>query len=751
MATIQNVSRRSFLAALGIGGGGLVLGVAFDGTAALDTVFAAESAGSFAPNVFVSIDPSGLVTLMSHRSEMGQGIQTSTTMVLADELEADWARIRVVQAVGDEKTYGDQNTDGSHSIRGAFKPLREAGAAARMMLEAAAAAEWKVPVSDVQAKNHQVVHTATGRTLGYGALASAAALLPVPAAASLTLKPKSAFRYIGKSQPIVDGKDIVTGAAVFGIDARLPGMKFAVIARPPVYGGTLASVDSTEAMKVPGVEKVVTLEGAPPPSAFRPLGGVAVIAKNTWAAIQGREKLKLTWNDGPNASYDSEAYKAALVASASKPGKVARSEGDVDAALKSAANVVRADYYAPHLTHSSIEPPAALADVTAEGCRVWACTQGPQGARDELARALGLPPEKVTVNVTLLGGGFGRKSKPDFIVEAALLSKAAGAPVKVTWTREDEIQHAYYHTVTAMHLEAGLDASGHVTSWLGRTAFPCIGTVFAPNVTTPAAGELSLGFGDVPHAIPNIRIEACDAQAHVRIGWFRSVSNIPHAFAVCSFADELAAAAKRDPKDFLLDLIGPARHVAMKTTEPYDNYGGSIDEYPIDTGRLRGVIEAAAAKAGWGRKLPPRHGLGIAAHRSFLTYVCTIVEVAVAADGTISVPRVVTAIDCGTYVHADRIRSQMEGAAVMGVSTAIYGKITFKNGRSEQSNFDTYELARMPDAPGVVETVLIDSDAPPAGVGEPGLPVFAPALCNAIFAATGKRLRTLPIGGKVKA
>jgi isoquinoline 1-oxidoreductase beta subunit len=273
--------------------------------------------------------------------------------------------------------------------------------------------------------------------------------------------------------------------------------------------------------------------------------------------------------------------------------------------------------------------------------------------------------------------------------------------------------------------------------------------VFAPNVRTPQAGELELGFVDVPYAIPNIRVEACDAEAHVRVGWFRSVSNIPHAFAVCSFADELAAAAKRDPKDFLLDLIGPARHVTLATTEKYGNYGGDIGEYPIDTGRLRAVIEAASAKAGWGRKLPARHGLGIAAHRSFLTYVCTVVEVAVSADGTISIPRVVTAIDCGTYVHADRIRSQMEGAAVMGISTALYGQITFKDGRSEQTNFDTYELARMPDAPGVVDTILVDSDAPPAGVGEPGLPVFAPALCNAIFAATGKRVRTLPIGKKI--
>jgi isoquinoline 1-oxidoreductase beta subunit len=749
MATILNVSRRSFLTALGLGGGGLVLGAAIKGLPGFGGAAAADAA-AFAPNVFLSIDPSGLVRVVAHRSEMGQGIRTSTTMILADELEADWARVQTVQGEGDEKKYGDQNTDGSHSIRGALKPLREAGATARTMLEAAAAAEWKVPVAEVHAKNHEVVHAATGRTLGYGALAAAAAALPVPPVASVKLKPKTAWRYIGKSQPIIDGRDIVTGKAVFGIDARLPGTTFAVVARPPVYGGKLVSVDSTETMKVPGVLKVVTLEGAPPPSAFRPLGGVAVIAKNTWAAIQGRAKLALTWDDGPNASYSSEPYKAALLASANKPGTVARNEGDVDSAQKSAARVVRADYYAPHLTHSSIEPPAALADVTADACRVWACTQGPQGARDELAKTLGLPPEKVTVNVTLLGGAFGRKSKPDFIVEAALLSKAVGGPVHLTWTREDEIQNAYFHTVTAMHFEAGLDPSGRATSWLGRTAFPCISTVFAPNLKTPDPGELELGFVDVPYAIPNVRIEACDAEAHARIGWFRSVSNIPHVFGIACFADELAHAAGKDPKDYLLELIGPARTIELKTTNKYGNYGGDIAEYPIETGRLRAVIGAAAAKAGWGKKLPPRHGLGIAAHRSFLSYVCTVVEVAVGADGTITVPRVVTAIDCGTYVHADRIRSQMEGAAVMGVSTALYGSITFKNGRPEQSNFDTYELARMPDAPGTIESIIIESDAPPAGVGEPALPVFAPALCNAIFAATGKRIRTLPIGKKIR-
>jgi len=739
--TIENVSRRTFLEALGLGGTGLVLGL----TMAPRLRAAAAANDMFSPNVYLSIDPSGLVTIVSHRTEMGQGIRTSTTMVVADELEADWGRIRVVQADGDKK-YGSQDTDGSHSIRDFLQPLREAGASARTMLEQAAAASWGVAVSEVRARNHEVVHEKSGRALGYGVLAPAAAALPVPAATSLTLKPKTQFRYIGKPVPIVDGDDIVRGKAVYGFDASLPGMKYAVVARPPVYGGKVSSFDQSAALKVAGVERVVQLAGTPPPSGFQPLGGVAVVASNTWAAIKGREALKITWEHGPNASYDSETYAKALIETSKKPGVVVRKEGDVDQALKTAAKVVSADYYAPHLAHTPMEPPAALAHVTDKGCEVWTCTQNPQGARDEVAKALKLPPEQVAVHVTLVGGGFGRKSKPDYCVEAALLSKDVGAPVRVIWTREDEVRHGYYHTVTAQHMEGALDANGKVTGWLARSVFPSIGSTFAPNVEHPDAGELGLGFLDVPYAIPNLRCESGAATAHVRIGWFRSVSNIPHAFAVCTFVDELAAAARRDPREFLLDLVGDPRHIVPSTTEKYANYGAPLEAYPLDTARIRKVIELAADRAGWGATLPKGHGLGIAAHRSFLTYVCTVVEVEVANDGRISIPRVITAIDCGTIVHPDRVRSQLEGAAVMGISTAVHGRLTFKQGQAEQSNFDTIELARMPEAPKQIETILVDSDAPPAGVGEPGLPVFAPALGNAIFAATGRRLRTLPFG-----
>jgi isoquinoline 1-oxidoreductase beta subunit len=745
MADLQNVSRRAFLTTVGLAGGGLVLGVSTRSRNATG-VAAAEA---FSPNVFLSLDPSGQVTIVCARSEMGQGVRTALPMIVADELEADWARVRIVQAVGDPK-YGDQNTDGSQSGRKDFTRLREAAASARTMLEQAAAQKWDVPVAEVAAKNHQVVHAKSGKSLDFGELAAAAAALPVPEVKSLRLKPASAYRLIGKDVPVRDVPDLVTGRARFAFDAVRPGMRFAVIARPPVYGGRVKQFDATEALKVPGVERVIALDCPPAPTAFKPLGGIAVVARNTWAALQGRERLNITWEDGANAVYDSAAYEKTLVASAQKPGAAARVEGDVDAALKAAARVVSADYYAPHLAHAPMEPPAALAEVTADGCQVWAGTQNPQGARQEVAGALGLPVEKVTIHVTLLGGAFGRKSKPDFCVEAALLAKQVGAPVKVLWSREDEIRHGYYHTVTAQHLEAGLDANGRVTAWLHRTAFPPIGSTFAPNEIRGSTGELELGVVDVPFAIPNIRCEAGEATPHVRIGWFRSVSNIPHAFAICSFVDELAAAAGRDPRDFLLELIGPPRLVTLNTPEKYGNYGESIDTFPIDAGRYRRVVELAADRIGWGRKLPSGRGLGIAVHRSFVTYVCTAVEVAIAADGTVSVPRVVSAVDCGLAIHPDRVRNQMEGAAVMGLTLALHGQVTFKNGRPEQGNFDDYEMVRMPEAPGATEVIIVQSDAPPGGVGEPGVPPFAPALCNAIYAATGKRIRRLPIGRAIK-
>jgi len=757
---IANVSRRKFLRSAGALGG-LVLAVGLP-----STVNAADDPPKYgadgmphgwvdSPLVFVAIAEDGIVSIVCHRSEMGQGIRTGMTMIVADELEADWSRVRVVQAPGDEARFGNQDTDGSRSTRHFFMPMRRCGAAARQMLEAAAAARWNVPVGDVQANNGEVVHAATGRRLGYGALAKAAAAMPVPAQDKIRLKDPSQFRYIGTGKlKLVDAQDIATGKAQYGMDTRVPGMLYAVVARPQVYGGKVVSFDAAAALKVPGVVRVVQIDPTPGAPQFNPLGGVAVIARNTWAAIQGRNALKIVWDDGPNATYDSDAYKATLEEAAHKPGKVVRNDGDFTAAAAKAAKTITAEYYLPHLAHASMEPPAASARIVQGKCEVWGCFQSPQAARDLVAKRLGMPVEDVTVHVTLLGGGFGRKSKPDYGIEAAVLSKAMdGKPVKVVWTRDDDLHHDYFHTVSVEHLEAGVDANGMPVAWLHRTVAPTIVSTFDEKAREEANWELGMGVINVPFAIANVRIENPEAIAHTRIGWFRSVSNIPHAFAVQSFVAELAAAAGRDPKDFLLEVIGPARVVSPQMLADTWNHGESPERYPVDTGRLRNVTELAAKEAGWGRSLPKGSGMGIAAHYSFVSYVAAVVQVAVDAKGELTIPRVDIAIDCGATVNPDRIRAQMQGACVMGVGAATLGAITFKNGRPQQDNCHQYEVTRLPAAPREIRVHIVGGDyaKPMGGVGEPGVPPVPPALCNAIFAATGKRIRRLPIGDQLKA
>ena len=752
---LSNLSRRGFLKGVGATGA-LVLAASWGWQDALAEDKPKQFGADGMPNgwiddpkVYVSIAADGTVTVVCNRSEMGQGVRTSLTMVVADELEADWAHVKVQQAPGDEVRFGNQDTDGSRSMRHWYEPMRRCGAAARTMLEQAAAAQWKVPVGECRAQLHKVIHTPSGRELGYGELAAAASALTVPARDSLRLKQPSEFRYIGKEgTKAIDGADIVNGRAVYGADVHFDGMLFAVIARPAVYGGKVKSVDDSAALKVPGVLKVIQIEPRPLPSEFQPLGGVAVVASNTWAALKGREALKIEWDDGPNATYDSVAYRKEIEAASLKPGKVVRNTGDIDKAIGSAASTLEASYYLPHLAQAPMEPMVAIALYKDGTCEAWAPSQAPQVTRERIAERLGLPFDNVTFNVTLLGGGFGRKSKPDFVVEAAVLAKEfPGKAVRVQWTREDDIHNSYFHTVSAEYLKAGVGKDGLPSAWLHRTVAPSITALFAPGMNHEAAFELGMGFTNMAYAIPNVRLENPEATVHTRVGWYRSVSNIPHGFAIQSFVDELAHKAKEDPLKYQIKLLGPDRQIDPRTLSEEWNYGESPERYPIDTGRMRTVLETAAKAAGWGRQLPKGRGLGLAVHYSFVTYVAAVIEVEVKDDGTLIVHKADIAVDCGPQINPERIRSQFEGACVMGLGNAVWGEISFKDGKVQQDNFHMYEVARMSLAPKEVAVHLVTppGEVPLGGVGEPGVPPIAPALCNAIFAATGQRIRNLPV------
>ncbi|MDZ4730846.1 MAG: molybdopterin cofactor-binding domain-containing protein [Xanthomonadales bacterium] len=756
MTTISKVSRRSFLQTTGLSAS-FILGAHISPRC----LFAAMSGATTAqPNYFVAIAADGTVTLTNSRSEMGQGVRTGMPMMIAEELEADWSRVKIWQAPGDATKYDpagkdQQNTDGSRSTRHGFNVMRELGASAREVLEKAAAQKWGVDASEVYAKNHRLYHRGTDRSLDFGEVVEIAAEIDVPFGADAPkpkLKDPSQWRYIGKDMPVVDNFDMSTGGADYGADYTLPGMKIAVVARPPVYRGKVKSFDATEALKVPGVEQVIEIPALPndKPAEFRALGGVAVIGRNTWSVMQGRKKLKIEWDAGPFVGHDSSTYDAALIASSQQPGTVIRKRGDVDLAFAQADKVVEAEYFVPYLAHAPMEPPVALVDANSRPVQIITSTQAPLQTRQYVAEALGLEIADVECQITLLGGAFGRKSKPDFACEAAILSKAIGAPVRVQWSREDEIQHGYYHSASAQYAKAALDKDGKVIAWQQRVASPSIMALWNPAQDGPVDFEAALGLTDMPYnTIPNLQLETCKAPAMIRVGWLRSVNNIQHAFALHSFADELAAAAGRDPLEFLLETIGDAEVMDLSKdgVEGDTVYGDPVADYPISPKRLSNTLRIVAKAAGYGQQLPEGSGIGLAAHRSFQSYVAIAVQVKVGENGEFSVPRVDVAIDCGRYVNPEGVRKQMEGACTFGHSIARFGKITTTLGAVDQSNFNDYRVTRLSEGPLDIHVHLVEDYVTelPCGVGEPGVPPYAPALLNAIYQAIGKRIRTLPL------
>ena len=657
--------------------------------------------GDFQPSAWLNVDPKGAVTVWLGRSEMGQGTFTGMAVLVAEELEADWKRVRVVQADADPR-YGRMSTGGSSSVRQSWEPLRKAGAAAREMLVAAAAARWGVDPGSCRAAGGTVLHPASGRSAGYGELAAAAAKLPVPE--KPRLKDPKDFTLIGKAVPRLDTPPKTRGAAVFGIDVRVPGMLHAVVARPPSLGGKVAGFDAAKALAVPGVRKVVEV-----PS------GVAVLADTTWAAMRGREALSATFEGGPNGALDSAAI-ARLVDAAPLEPSPAKNEGDVDKALAGAKRKLSATYTLPFLAHATLEPMNCTARVDAGGAELWIPTQAPLWARGDVAKALGIPDDKVTVHTTFLGGGFGRRSFPDFPVEAALVAKAAGVPVQVTWSREDDFLGDYFRPCGKNELRAGLDAKGNLVAWHHLVRSPSISRQnFGGRPGHPDVLEGAIAF---PYRAGAVRIEAAVPTVGVRLGWWRSVYASQNAFPEECFLDELAHAAGKDPLAFRKGLL-PADHP------------------------LQAVLALAGEKSSWGKKLPRGMARGIACHSSFGSHVAEVAEVSL-AKGSIRVHRVVVAVSCGTALNPDSVAHQMEGSVVYGLSAALRGEITFATGAAQQANFPDQDPLHMSEMPRV-ETHIVSSTAAPGGIGEPGLPPIAPAVANALFALTGKRLRSLPL------
>ena len=726
------MKRRDFVKIFGLATGGLLLGC--NVSADKVVVNTLEDGISFVPNLFIQLQKDGTVTIVVARSEMGQGIRTSMASAIAEDLEADWKYVTVQQATGDAK-FGNQNTDGSRSIRTLLKPMRKMGAMARSILEQAAAKKWNIAASDCKAENHFVVNNTTGEKVFFGDLVEEAKTIAIPSDENIILKDKKDFKYIGKKVVRgIDMEDFLHGKANYGLDARLPNMKFAAIARSPVTFGSVKSFDTSEATEITGVEQVVQLDRLIPPAGqfFGMLGGVAVIANNTWSAFQGKNNLNVEWESGINESYDTEKFKEKLISRIHNKAKVVPPfKGSIEKAFKNADKVIEATYTMPHLAHAPMEVPNALAWVHDGKCDVWAPVQDPQTVQAEIAHFFGFALEDITINVMMLGGAFGRKSKSDFVVEAVALSQKIKAPVQVVWTREDDIQHSFYHAQNAQYLKGSLDEKGKVTGWLHRVAFPSITSSFKPMSNYIAGFELGMGFTNNPYEIENIQIENAKAESHLRTGWLRSVSNIISGFGVNSFVDELAIASGKDAIEFRLDLLGK------------DKVSTAASPHPFNVARLKNVLIEAKKLSNWGRKLPEGHGMGVAIHYSFYSYVATVVEVSVKSE-KVKVENIYSVLDCGMYVNRDAVINQMEGAAIFGMSLTMFGKISTKNGAVEQSNFHDYQMTRMIDAPNI-HVHLVDNDEDPTGVGEPGVPPVSAAITNAIFNASGKRVRSLPL------
>jgi len=727
------VNRREFLKKTV--GGGTALLISFHlspGAQAQESSAAQEKKTPNPFNAWVRITPDNQITLILGKSEMGQGIMTALPMILAEELCLNWKDVKVEQAPTNPEIY-DHGTGGSGSVSGSWLPLRQAGAAAREMLVTAAAARWNVNPNTCKAQDGGVLHGARKNFFTYGELVADAAQLPVPDFKTVALKNSNEFTIVGHDIRRYEGVAKTTGAAKYGIDSRVPGMLYAVIARCPVFGGKIKSFDATKAKTVPGVRDVIAIE--PVGAGAFTAGGVAVLAQNSWAAMQGRKALQITWDEGPGASESSDSLRQQFLEHAKKPGKVVRNDGDANAVIAKTTKKIEAVYECPFAAHATMEPMNCTVQIRPDSAEAWVPTQAPQWAQETIAKLTGFSPEDVTVHTTLMGGGFGRRYQADFVMEAAQLAKASGKPVMVLWTREDDMQHDFYRPASYHHFAGALDPKGNLAAWKHFQTSTSIEAMWNPKgQENPEKSEFATA-AFIPYQTPNYRVEYTLAKSAVPRAWWRSVEHSTSGFVVESFVDELAAAAGADPLEFRLRLIGDDRKIP-DFTDPKEGK-------PLDTARLKGVLRLAADKAGWGQPLPQGVFRGIAGYYSFESYTSAVVEVSV-KNGAVKVHRIVYAVDCGRPINPDGIRAQVESAAIYALSASLHDAITIDRGRVQQSNFNDYQMPRMSESP-LTEVHVVMSKEEPTGIGEPGLPVIAPAMCNAIFAATGKRLRRLPI------